>query len=413
MYSSVGLVSVVWGPHLCCSSLQHRRGRFGTGAVIGAQFVDPAFREQAAFAGFAVMQALACFLPRAVRFGILSGRGDAEAYGKLDLRVLQLGLGAGTVPTWLRFSCGQRVDVVEYSDDVVAAAARYFGYDRRDAGLGQTVVAEARAFLFGRAAPFPYDVVVQDVFVGSNPLHLLTREVFARVRDEWLLRGDGGGGALVVNMVGLAQGGLELETHGNRVHEGSLLARAVACTLRAEFKAVRCFRDKPPGDDPDEPTNIACAATNDGGGVLSWRLRAAILNHPALGDPGLDADEFVGNAYWVMRRFFDWEVLQPFTTETGAEGTGMPAACAGVPVLDDAMREKPLPAALQRSVDTVAGAMRRWAATLVPENAWAIGAAAMVEDAAHEQGEEGQEQQEEAGTSGGGGVVDDPRSGHG
>ena len=369
---SGGLICVC----VCCASLQHRRGRFGTGAVIGAQFVDPAFRDQAAFSGFAVMQALACFLPRAARFGVLSGRGDAEAYGKLDLRVLQLGLGAGTVPTWLRFSCGQRVDVVEYSADVVAAAVRYFGYDRRDAGLGQTVVEEARAFLFGRAAPFPYDVVVQDVFVGSNPLHMLTREVFARVRDEWLLRG--GGGAYVVNMVGLAQGGHELDTHGNSVHDGSLLARAVACTLRAEFKVVRCFRDKPPDDAPDEPTNIACVATDDGGGVASWRLRAAVLNHPVLGDPGLDADEFVGNAYWVMRRFFDWEVLQPFTADSGAEGTGVPAACAGVPVLDDAMRQKPLPVALQRSVDTVAAAMRRWAADLVPENGWELAATTMM-----------------------------------
>ena len=52
--------------------------------------------------------------------------------------------------------------------------------------------------------------------------------------------------------------------------------------------------------------------------------------------------------------------------EAGAAGTGMPAACAGVPVLDDAMRQKPLPAALRRSVDAVAAAMRRWASGLVP-----------------------------------------------
>ena len=65
-------------------------------SVVGAQYLAAEFRDQAAFTGFAVQQS------------VLFARPTSR-------RALQLGLGAGIVPTFLR-EHGLRVDVVEMSE---------------------------------------------------------------------------------------------------------------------------------------------------------------------------------------------------------------------------------------------------------------------------------------------------------
>ena len=132
--------------------------------------------------------------------------------------VLQLGLGVGTAVSFLR-EYHARVDVVELNPEVVQVAAEHFNYDRTMGRHGNTYVEDAHAFLreYGPAAAAniekssssssvehrqkqqqKYAVVLHDVFVGYNPWPLLSREIFATIRDRWLLPD----GKLLLNFVG-------------------------------------------------------------------------------------------------------------------------------------------------------------------------------------------------------------------
>ena len=87
--------------------------------VIGAQFLQPELRDQAAFTGFALQEAL-LFVNRSMQ------------------KVLQLGLGAAVVPNFLRdhglkageaaiWAWKSQVDVVEMSPIVARMAEAHFG----------------------------------------------------------------------------------------------------------------------------------------------------------------------------------------------------------------------------------------------------------------------------------------------
>ena len=249
-------------------------------SVIGAQHRDPARRTQPVFAGFAVMQALRFALPP-----------SGHSLGARRLRVLQLGVGAGTVPSYLRHH-GIATDAVEISGRVLAAAARHFGYDDCRVGgvapitapisatavadssstaaseqqqqqddeacpRGRTVVADGGAFLRGSvrreeggwAAPRSgYDAVLMDLFAGENGGEaFFSSALFARLRRSWLAPRSG---ILLVNFVGFAAG----------PHAGA--ARAVAAALRTVFSHVRAFRDTPPATKPLAPTNIVYFASD-------------------------------------------------------------------------------------------------------------------------------------------------------
>jgi hypothetical protein len=170
-------------------------------SVVGAQFLGAEFRDQAAFRGFAVQQSAMFAKP------------DAK-------RVLQLGLGAGIVPNYIR----QRrlpVDVVEFSKEIVYMAEQHFGYDSCcqsaasncsdpryhalcERNFGRTIIQEARQFLFNASDPIaPYDIVISDLFMGSNPGHLYSKQVFQQIKRVWLTPTDG---IMVVNFVGLHVG---------------------------------------------------------------------------------------------------------------------------------------------------------------------------------------------------------------
>ena len=108
-------------------------------SIVGADFVDEAFQGQSAFRNFGILQTVA-FKRRK--------KGVAGRPPPPPLRVLQLGLGAGTVPSHLRAAHGVLVDVVEINPDIVEAAARHFGYNRDPSPtLGTTHIEDALAFL--------------------------------------------------------------------------------------------------------------------------------------------------------------------------------------------------------------------------------------------------------------------------
>lgn len=152
--------------------------------------------------------------------------------------MLQIGLGAGTLPTAMA-SHGFVVDVVEIDPGVKTLAEAHFEY--RPAG--RVAVEDARTFI--NRAPRRYDLVVHDTFTGGlTPSHLLSQEVFVGIRR--LLRE---GGVLALVAPGFADG------------PDARLVRVVARTLRAVFPHVRAFRDGAPGE-PQLLSNILFFASD-------------------------------------------------------------------------------------------------------------------------------------------------------
>ncbi|MCC7168770.1 MAG: fused MFS/spermidine synthase [Rhodospirillales bacterium] len=94
---------------------------------------------------------------------------------------LVIGLGGGTIPSFLRStSSTMKIDAVDIDPVVVDIAKSHFGF-REDAGL-KAHVADGRAFV--EAAEHRYDFVFLDGFgQDSVPKHLTTREFLIAVRN--------------------------------------------------------------------------------------------------------------------------------------------------------------------------------------------------------------------------------------
>ncbi len=94
---------------------------------------------------------------------------------------LVIGLGGGTIPSFLRStSSTMKIDAVDIDPVVVEVAKSHFGF-REDAGL-KAHVADGRAFI--EAAKDRYDFVFLDGFgQDSVPKHLTTREFLIAVRS--------------------------------------------------------------------------------------------------------------------------------------------------------------------------------------------------------------------------------------
>ncbi|OQS07752.1 hypothetical protein THRCLA_00253, partial [Thraustotheca clavata] len=115
-------------------------------AIMGAQFTDESIRDQAVYPGFAIMQS-SLFLDRKLQ------------------RALQIGLGIGTVPTFLR-SHGVPTDAIELSKSTVEMAAKYFEYeDCRDSECprGWTKVMDGLEFL-QQTPSTKYSLIIIDVY---------------------------------------------------------------------------------------------------------------------------------------------------------------------------------------------------------------------------------------------------------
>jgi len=96
-------------------------------------------------------------------------------------RVLVVGLGGGTLPTFLRkYYPNAAIDVAEIDPDVVDVAKRFFGF-REDERM-RAHVGDGRAFIESVRQPH-YDIIFLDAYGAHNvPEHLTTREFLQAVR---------------------------------------------------------------------------------------------------------------------------------------------------------------------------------------------------------------------------------------
>lgn len=154
--------------------------------------------------------------------------------------VLQIGLGAGSVPSSLE-RYGLRVEAVEIDPTVVRFATEHFGTNLR----GPIHIEDARLFL--NRANQRYDLVLHDTFTGGTaPEHLLSLEVLRRIHA--ILRP---GGVLALTFPSYERG------------PGAEALWAVARTIRAVFPHTRIFRDhQPTPNEADTPSNFTFFASD-------------------------------------------------------------------------------------------------------------------------------------------------------
>ncbi|ETV88379.1 hypothetical protein H257_00016 [Aphanomyces astaci] len=238
-------------------------------SIIGGQFEDPEYSDQAIFPGFAIMQA-SRYLDRPLA------------------RAMQIGLGVGTVPTFLR-EHGVPTDVVEISGGVVKLAEEHFGYENcvvpqpqqksRDKASpcpnGKTVVMDGLVYLSSNVPPKPsYDLVIVDVYTGYNVVPFYTDATMWQLKESWLKPR----GVVVLNFVG---------------YDNSDLVRAIHTTLRSVFQHVRCFREMAQSIE-GEPANLVFYASS---APVTFKLPTGSLyeDNPA-------------GYYEVIAHFQQWEI---------------------------------------------------------------------------------------------------------
>ena len=132
-------------------------------------------------------------------------------------RILMIGLGGGTISTYLgRHMPDVSIDTVEIDPGVIAAAKKYFGI--RESERVRYFDGDGRVFLNRNKQPF--DLILCDAFHGGYiPFHLLTKEFFRLVKRN--LSPDG---AVAVN-----------------IHEGTKLYVSTIMTMRSEFPSVHLY----------------------------------------------------------------------------------------------------------------------------------------------------------------------------
>lgn len=141
----------------------------------------------------------------------------AAAYPREIKKVLMIGLGGGSLSTYLARAMPQvEIDTVEIDPGVIAAAKKYFGL--RATGRMRYIAQDARVFL--NRSKTAYDLILVDAFHGGYvPFHLLTREFYTLLKQRLTP-----GGAAAFN-----------------VHDGTKLYASTVLTLGAVFPGVDLF----------------------------------------------------------------------------------------------------------------------------------------------------------------------------
>ncbi|MEO7403485.1 MAG: fused MFS/spermidine synthase [Burkholderiales bacterium] len=134
-------------------------------------------------------------------------------------RALVIGLGGGTLPTFLRRHVPQlQIDAVELDPGVVAIARSHFGF--RDDAMLQVHVADGRRFI--ETTTNRYDIIMLDAFGADEaPYPLTTIEFHEAVR-----RALTPGGVVLSNMWSLASNRLYdsmVKTHESAYHSTAVL----------------------------------------------------------------------------------------------------------------------------------------------------------------------------------------------
>jgi|GraSoiStandDraft_4_1057263.scaffolds.fasta_scaffold01986_2 spermidine synthase len=171
----------------------------------------------------------------------------ATIYPEAPRRILMLGLGGGSISTYLgRFMPETAVTTVEIDPGVITAAKTYFGL--RESERMRYRAGDGRVFLNRDSER--YDLILVDAYRGGYvPFHLLTREFYGLVKQRLAP-----GGAAAFN-----------------VHDGSKLYASTVRTLGEVFAALDLY---PTGR--GEVIAIATAASAD---AETLERRAAALQN--------------------------------------------------------------------------------------------------------------------------------------
>jgi spermidine synthase len=154
-------------------------------------------------------------------------------YPSTTKRILMIGLGAGSVSTYLgRALPDVQIDVVELDPGVIAAASKYFGVQQTD--RVRILESDGRVYL-NRHKEF-YDLILLDAYRELGvPFHLLTKEFFTILKEHLTP-----GGAAAINILG-----------GTRLYVSTLV------TLRAVFPTVDVY----PVPEIRDETQVVAIAT--------------------------------------------------------------------------------------------------------------------------------------------------------
>src|SRR5215472_14947893 len=141
----------------------------------------------------------------------------ATIYPEAPRKILMLGLGGGSISTYLgRFMPEAAITTVEIDPDVITAAKTYFGL--RETERMRYHAGDGRVFL-NRNSEL-YDLILLDAYRGGYvPFHLLTREFYTLVKQRLTP-----GGAAAFN-----------------VHDGSKLYASTVKTLGEVFAALDLY----------------------------------------------------------------------------------------------------------------------------------------------------------------------------
>ena len=174
----------------------------------------------------------------------------ALAYPETPAKILMIGLGGGSISTYLgRAMPDVAIDTVEIDAGVINAAKRYFGI--LETPKVKYLAADGRVFL-NRNKQL-YDLILVDAFHGGYvPFHLLTKEFYTLIKQRLAP-----GGAAAFN-----------------VHDGTKLYVSTIKTLNEVFPAVHLY---PTGE--GEVIAVATAQAAPADDVLKERAAALQQKH--------------------------------------------------------------------------------------------------------------------------------------
>ena len=173
----------------------------------------------------------------------------ALLYPEKVRRILMVGLGAGSISTYLgRAMPDVAIDVVELDPGVIAAGRKYFGLLETE--RVRFIESDGRVYLNRNKGL--YDLILLDAFREQGvPFHLLTREFYGLVKERLAP-----GGAVASNVDG-----------------DTRLYAATLATFAAVFPTVDVYRNK----DPEESQTIVVATSAPKPSAESLMQRATAL----------------------------------------------------------------------------------------------------------------------------------------
>jgi spermidine synthase len=174
----------------------------------------------------------------------------ALAYPQEAKRILMMGLGAGSISTYLgRAMPDTQIDVVELDPGVIAVGKKYFGL--RETDKVRFIESDGRVYL--NRHKDTYDLILLDAFRELGvPFHMLTREFYALLKEHLAP-----GGAVASNVVA-----------------NTKLYLSTLVTLRAVFPTVDVY---PAWGEPNSPQAIAVAVSGPRPTAESLMQRAHAL----------------------------------------------------------------------------------------------------------------------------------------